>query len=254
MAAEEKTKGGGFLEVCVDSFESAENALIGGADRLEVCSGLIIGGLSPSLALLKKIKRQLSIEARVLLRPRFGDFLYTCNEVEIILEEIRQFEDAGADGVVVGFLTAEGALDLKAMEQAVKAAGQMKLTLHRAFDLCADPFEALRQCEALGISTILTSGQQATALAGMDLLRALAQEARQVEIMAGAGINAEAIEKFLASTDIRAYHMSGKITLDSEMAYRKENVPMGLDSFDEYTLWRTDSNAVRRARAVLEQA
>ena len=123
-----------ILECCVDSVESAIAAAKGGADRLELCAALIIGGISPIPALFAQIRKVCSLPIRVLLRPRLGDFLYTEHEYEIIRQEVQQFKDMGADGVVIGCLTPDGNLNMTQMSELVEAAGSMKITLHRAFD------------------------------------------------------------------------------------------------------------------------
>lgn len=242
------------LECCVDSTASARAAQAGGATRLELCANLIIGGTSPSLALFSRVRQAVELPVRVLLRPRFGDFLYDADELAILTDEVRAFRDAGADGVVIGCLTADGALDLPAMSRLIEAAGPMAVTLHRAFDLCADPMQALAQARELGVTTILTSGAQPSAVEGCALLRRLHEQAGGVEILAGAGINAAAIRTLTAQTPLTSFHMSGKTVLDSGMRYRNPAVFMGLPGISEYQLWQTDENLVRQARQVLERA
>ena len=170
-----------LLEVCADSVQSAAAAQEGGADRIELCSGLVIGGISPSPAMFREVKRRsarLYIKVRVLLRPRFGDFCYDEYEFRTIRDEVEQFRDLGADGVVIGILNPNGTLNVEQMAELVKAAGGIGVTMHRAFDLCRDPFEALEQCVSLGIDTILTSGQKSSAwVEGRELLSELAERA-----------------------------------------------------------------------------
>ena len=161
------------LECCVDSVESALAAKEGGADRLELCAGLIIGGTSPSLALFEQVKACCDLPVRVLLRPRFGDFLYTDHEFRIIRREVELFREAGAEGVVIGCLKEDGSLHMEQMRELMDAAGDLKVTLHRAFDVCADPVRTYEQAWELGIDTILTSGQESDCLAGMPLLKKL---------------------------------------------------------------------------------
>lgn len=148
-----------LLEVCVDSVESALAAVKGGADRLELCGDLPVGGTTPSLALFREIRRHTNIRTHILIRPRCGDFCYSAYEFAVMEEEIRAFAKAGAEGVVIGVLRPDGYLDMERMAQLMKAAGTMSVTLHRAFDVCAEPFHTLEQAVELGIDTILTSGQ-----------------------------------------------------------------------------------------------
>lgn len=241
-----------LLECCVDSVESAVIAAQNGADRLELCANLVIGGTSPSPALFAEVKERVECPVRVLLRPRFGDFLYSEEEFSIILREICSFRELGADGVVIGCLTPDGALDVERMKRMVEQAGTMGVTLHRAFDLCADPMEALEQVRTLGIDTILTSGQKENCAAGKNLIAALCEQAGNVQIMAGAGVNADVIAEFLQDTPVRTFHLSGKMIVPSGMRYRREGVPMGLPQMSEYEIWRADPAKICAARAVLD--
>lgn len=242
-----------ILEVCADSVQSAVATQEGGADRIELCSGLVIGGLSPSPALFKQIRKYTDLKIRTLLRPRFGDFCYDDYEFQTLKEEVEMFRELGADGVVIGMLNPDGTLDMERMEVLVNAAGDIGITLHRAFDVCRDPYEALEQCASLGIDTILTSGQKSSAWEGRGLLAELAEQAAgRVEILAGAGVNPGVIEKLAGCTAVRAFHMSGKKVMDSRMEFRREGVPMGIPGFSEFEIWQTDREQVRRAVQVLQ--
>ena len=160
----------------------------------------------------------------------------------------------GAQGVVIGALLPDGSFDLEFMEECMKAAGKCKVTCHRAFDVCRDPFEALETAKELGVNTILTSGQRKSAKEGVEILKQLALKADgKVDIMAGAGIDADAIRYLAPKTGITTFHMSGKMTLDSRMVYRKEGINMGLPSMSEFEIWRTDEKKVEEAREVLDQ-
>lgn len=243
-----------ILECCVDSVESAMAAAEGGADRLELCAALIIGGTSPGIALYEQVRKSCDLPVRVLLRPRFGDFLYTDHEFEIIRREVELFKNAGADGVVIGCLTPDGSLNMTQMSVLIQTAGTLKITLHRAFDVCADPIQTYKQAAELGIDTILTSGQEKDCLTGMPLLKELCKLQKKIsgpEIMAGAGVNPEVIRRFLADTEITSYHLSAKKLIDSGMQYRKEGVPMGLPAMSEYAIYRTDRAIVAEAKSVL---
>lgn len=243
-----------ILECCVDSVESALEAKRGGADRIELCSALVIGGLSPSKVLFEKIKSEVGIRTHVLLRPRFGDFCYTDYEHEIIKAEIRMFREAGADGVVIGNLKPDGSLNMGQMRELVEEAKGMSITLHRAFDMCKDPMQTLEQVKELGINTILTSGQKNNCIDGTDLLARLVAKAEgKTDILIGGGVDASVIKELHEKTGSKCYHMSGKITLDSEMEYRKEDVSMGVASMSEYQIWRTSAERVRAAQKALEE-
>ena len=170
--------------------------------------------------------------------------------------------EAGADGIVTGVLTPEGELDVDALRPiyaaaraAAKAAGRpVVCTLHRAFDVCKDPFAALEAAKALNLGTILTSGQAASAPAGASLLRRLVEAAGpDLEILVGAGVTPANLPALAAETGAHAFHMSGKQVLDSRMTFRREGVPMGLPGFSEFDIWQTSEETIRAARRVLNE-
>lgn len=249
------------LEVCVDSTASALAAKRGGADRLELCADLIVGGTTPSLTLVQQVKAETGLPVRALLRPRFGDFCYDSYELAQMEQLAAELVEAGADGIVTGVLTPEGALDAGAMQPiyaaarkaAEKAGRPVACTLHRAFDVCADPFAALETARSMGLCTILTSGQAAGAPQGAALLRQLTERAgKDVEILAGAGVSAQNIPVLAAQTGVRAFHLSGKQVLQSRMTFRREGVPMGLPGFSEFEVWQTSEANIRAARQALD--
>lgn len=241
-----------ILECCVDSVESALNAAKGGASRLELCANLPIGGTTPDLALYHRIRKESDIRIHALIRPRFGDFYYSDYEMDMMREQIRMYRQEKAQAVVIGVLDEEGELNLSAMESLIKEADGMSVTLHRAFDMCRDPFKALEEAVALGVDTILTSGQRESAWEGRDLLAKLVKQADgRIDIMAGGGVGADVIRRLRPITGGTSYHMSGKVTLDSPMRYRKAEVSMGLPSLSEYEIWRTSAEKVAEAVEML---
>jgi len=244
-----------LLECATDSVESALAAAKGGADRLELCANLIIGGTTPTLALYDEVRSHSDIPLFILIRPRFGDFLYTDYEANVICREIEMFQKAGAEGVVIGSLNKDGSLNAEHMKRFIDSAKDMSVTLHRAFDMCADPFETLKQAKELGVNTILTSGQAPSSLEGIDLYEKLIEKANgEISILAGGGIKASTIEKLLKQTSLTAFHMSGKIVVESGMEFRNPAVSMGLPGISEYNIWLTDEKNVREARRVLDEA
>lgn len=243
-----------ILEACVDSVESALAAARGGASRLELCGSLVIGGTTPNPWLFQEIRKHTDIRIHVLIRPRFGDFCYTNEEFVLIREAVKEFRKLGAEGVVIGCLKPDGTMNMEHMKILMEEAEGMSVTLHRAFDVCADPYETMEQAISLGIDTILTSGQKNVCTLGADLLRDLVEKsAGRIKIQVGSGVNAAVIREIYPKTGATAFHMSGKKTLDSEMKYRKEGVNMGLPSLSEFEVWRTDETAIREARQVLDQ-
>lgn len=241
------------LEVCADSVESVLAAESGGATRIELCRNLVIGGTTPDSGLVRQIRKYSDIRIHVLMRPRYGDFLYSDHEFEIMKDEISMFRELGVQGIVIGMLCADGHLDTDRMNVLKETAGDMSVTLHRAFDLCADPMEAMEQAIQMGIDTILTSGQRECCVEGAELLAKLQEKsAGRIVIQAGAGVDKKAVEYLYKKTGIRAYHMSGKKISNSAMEYRRMGVCMGLPSISEYELMNTDEDKVREVKELLE--
>lgn len=246
---------GRILEICVDSLASARAAIAGGADRLELCSAFPMGGLTPYTALLEQIRRESDIQVRCLMRPRAGDFLYTPEEIQLMRRQMEQLKAAGANGFVIGCLTAQGDLDEKAMEPLLEAAQGYRLTLHRCVDVSRDPERTYLEAGRLGFDTVLTSGAAPSCAAGMEtigrMLRHQAQGGPQVLI--GAGVNAQVISLFRSRfPEASAFHMSGKVDVASGMAFRREGVPMGAPGFDEWHIQQTGPEAVQKARKALD--
>lgn len=241
-----------LLEICVDSLASARAAIAGGADRLELCSALLAGGLTPYEGLLRQIRAESDIPIRCLMRPRPGDFLYTPEEQELMRLQILQLKNAGADGFVIGCLTAQGDLDEKAMAPLVEACSGCGITLHRCIDVSREPLETCRQAGAMGIDTVLTSGAAASCTQGQELIaRMIAMNGP--EILIGAGVNAQVIRHFRqAVPGAAAFHMSGKTQVESRMRFRREGVPMGLPGLDEWHIQQTSQEAVSTARKALD--
>lgn len=245
-----------ILEICVDSLASARAAIAGGADRLELCSALAVGGLTPYAALLEQIRAESDIRIRCLMRPRAGDFLYAKEEIRMMAAQIGQLRKLGADGFVIGCLTAEGDLDARAMEPLVKASQGAGLTLHRCIDVSRDLRRAYLDAKELGIDTVLTSGGAENCRAGMEtigMLLELRDACNGPEVLIGAGVNAGVIADFRTRFhQARAFHMSGKADRESGMIFRREGVPMGLPGLDEWHIQQTSEEKVRAARIALD--
>ena len=240
------------LECCADSVQSAVNAEKGGANRIELCSALVIGGLSPSVCLFDQVMKNCSIKVNVLLRPRFGDFCYYDYETEIIRQEIKMFRECGANGVVIGILKPDGTLDIEKMKILMEEAKGIDVTLHRAFDVAKDPYLVLEQAKGLGINTILTSGQKNSAMEGADLLKDLVAKSENVDILVGSGVSAEVIKPLYEKTGATSFHMSGKVTLESKMTYRKEGVSMGAAGVSEFEIFETSADKIKAASDLLK--
>ena len=247
-----------LLEICVDSLASARAAIAGGAHRLELCSALSVGGLTPYAALLKQIRAESTIPIRCLMRPRGGDFLYTKDEIELMATQMAVLREAGADGFVIGCLDADGRLDSTALQPLLAAAEGFGLTLHRCIDVSCDPVQTYRDAAACGFDTVLTSGAAASCVAGQEMLRqllALQEEIGGPEVLIGAGVNAAVIAQLRrALPGTRAFHASCKAEVESGMRFRRQGVPMGLPGLDEWHIQQTSEQAVRAARTALEES
>ena len=244
-----------LLEVCVDSLASARAAIRGGADRLELCSALALGGLTPYTVLLRQIRLESNIPIRCLMRPRAGDFLYTLDEILLMAAQIQELKDEGADGLVIGCLTADGDLDKSAMKLLLNAAKGTGLTLHRCIDVSRDPVQTYLDAMEMGIDTVLTSGAAPSAMAGLDTIGQLLKLRNQMdgpEILIGAGISAKAITSIREQfPEADSFHMSGKIEVESAMRFRRNDIPMGIPGMDEWHIQQTGEENVRSAKSAL---
>lgn len=221
-----------LVEVCANSLESALNAEKAGADRLEICSELGVGGITPSYGVLKSLKERITIPMHVLIRPRSGDFTYSDFEFEAMKRDIALCVELGFQGIVSGILKADFTLDERRTGELIALSGALKFTFHRAFDWVVDPVKTMTQLEALGVDYILTSGQAKSALIGEPLLATLQSKALTCTIMPGGGINDKNAGIF-KQKGFEAIHLSGTtlVTTFSQMpavpmnseAYLKEN-------------------------------
>ena len=235
-----------LLEVAAGSLDSALAAQAGGAARVELCTALELGGLTPSPALIACVRDQLRIPLYVLIRPRAGDFLYSDSECEVMLEDIAHCVRAGCDGVVLGALDTEGEVDRVRCRALIEAAGSLGVTFHRAFDLSRDPMAAMETVISLGCERVLTSGTQPRALDGADTIRSLlAQAAGRITVMPGAGIDSGNIGALAAATGAREFHASARRLLSSRMRHSARLADMAAGE------WRTDASEVRAMVDVL---
>ena len=213
-----------IVEICAGDIQSAQAAVLGGAQRIELCSALPLDGLTPSAGLIQAARSLEGIKLHVLIRPREGDFVYDATETEIMLHDISLAKQLGADGVVIGALTPDGDIDIPTCRRLIAAAEGMQVTFHRAFDRCADPHRALEEIIALGCSRLLTSGQAPTAEAGIPLLRELVHQANgRIIIMPGAGVTPADARRILDETGATEIHGSfrslhnGRLITDAQL-------------------------------------
>ncbi|MBO4662206.1 MAG: copper homeostasis protein CutC [Bacteroidaceae bacterium] len=214
-----------ILEVCCGNIQSVRAAVEGGAQRVELCRDLELDGLTPDRQMISQaiaICHPAGVRVYALVRPRAGDFVYSAAEMEQMLADIRMAVELGADGIVIGALTADGAIDIVQTEQMIRYARQccgdrqLGVTFHRAFDVCNNPFQALEQIIRLGCDRILTSGQQPTAEQGIPLLKELVRKANgRIIILCGAGVtpaNAARILHETGATELHGSLRTGPIT------------------------------------------
>ncbi|NBI43851.1 copper homeostasis protein CutC [[Haemophilus] felis] len=232
------------IEICVDNIESALLAQYAGADRLELCGCLALGGGTPPYSLIKVAVNLCDIPCYVMIRPRAGDFLFSDLEVEMMEQDIYMAKQLGAQGVVIGALTPQATIDVTCCQRLVKAAMGMGITFHRAFDLCADPYIALEQLIELGCERVLSSGQQRSAFEGKETLHKLVQQAQgRINIMAGAGINLHHAKALAELTKVDELHLSEKTYRQSQMASENSAV-MGNHAEDDNKIWTCDTKQI----------
>lgn len=216
------------MEVCVDSVESAVNAERGGAARVELCSNLVEGGTTPSLGMLRVVKRAVDIPIFVMIRPRGGDFLYSDSEFEVMREDLIVLKENGADGVVFGVLTADGRIDTVRLQDLVDLARPLPVTFHRAFDMVQDPMQSLEVLVRMGVERVLTSGHDSTALEGLPVLEKLVKEARErIGVVPGGGVNERNLKRVLEGSGAVEFHCSARRAQGSTMEYCNAGVSTG---------------------------
>ena len=245
------------IEICANSFASAVAAQDARADRIELCTELAIGGLTPSHGLLKKVIEELSIPTHALIRPRSGDFTYSEDELDVMLKDIKYCKEIGCTGIVSGVLTKNKAgeiiIDQNATARLIKASTGMEFTFHRAFDWVNDPVRAIDQLSDMGVARLLTSGQKPTAIEGIDLLKKVKSQVNRfrgsdkipLQIMPGGGINAENAFQF-KNAGFEAVHFSA--TRKEQKLDAKPKVPFHSDLFFEEGIVATSD--IEKIRAV----
>ena len=207
-----------LLEICAANFASAQAASLAGADRIELCSALAVGGLTPSHALLEAVQHAFAIPVHVLVRPREGDFLYSDAEFKIMQEEILKIKQMGFAGVVFGILNADATIDEKRCAALVAMAKPMQLTFHRAFDFVAQANVALEKLIELGFDYVLSSGLKTTAVLGLTQLTDLvAQANNRIQIIPAAGINESNVASIIQTTKANIIHCSLSEEVPSKM-------------------------------------
>jgi len=208
------------LEIATSDFETTRSAFEGGADRIELCANLNEGGTTPSYGTIFQCRENFDVLLYPIVRPRGGDFLYTDDEYEVMLHDVKLCKQSGCDGIVIGLLNEDGTIDVKRTAALVDIAYPMGVTFHRAFDRCRNAFEALEQLVQIGCERILTSGQQATVNEGMELIAELNKIAdHRIIIMPGSGVRKENIKLLAEKTGCKEFHSSLRSKAKSKMDF-----------------------------------
>jgi len=240
-------KNGLLLEVCVDSVESAIAAERGGAKRVELCTNLLEGGVTPSTGMIAAVRSKISLGLHVMIRPRGGDFCYSAEEFAIMQKDIAMAKNLGADGVVLGVLGVDGIVDAQRTAQLVEAAGGLAVTFHRAIDMSRDLLASLEILKTVGVSHLLTSGGEQTALEGRAMVAKLVGAAQdQIAVMAGSGIQEHNVRQLIEETGVREIHVSLNGPEESPMRHRNDRISMGIIRDREYQRFGVLQERVRK--------
>ena len=238
------------IEIATGDFSSTQAAVKGGADRIELCTALAEGGITPSQGLIRKCRDSFDVDLFPIIRPRGGDFLYSDEEFDIMMKDIKKCKQLDCAGVVFGLLSRDGNLDLDRTEKLIKHAFPMEVCFHRAFDRCKDPFMAMEQLIEIGCRRILTSGQAANALKGASLIKQLIQAAQdRITIMPGGGIRKENIKTLAEKTGATEFHSSLKSMAPSKMKFIH---PAFAKNEESYNYPGVESQEVRSFRKALK--
>lgn len=241
------------IEVCVSSIEMAIEAENAGADRIELCSALSEGGLTPFASLIEMVKERLNIKTMVMIRPRSGDFCYSDIEFESMKRDILFCRSKNIEGVVFGILNPQGNIDIEKTKELVELSQPMKVCFHRAIDMSNDYLAAFNDILDCGCDRILTSGGENLVINGLDRISQIQTQSKgRIEIMVGSGVSYENAKEIYERTGVKHFHLSAKTTIQSKMAYRNPKISMGKGSeIDEYRIVFTDKNKINALREIL---
>ena len=236
-----------LIEICLEDVQSVIAAQNGGADRVELCSDLFEGGLTPTIGTVRTALKATSIPINCMIRPRGGDFCYSDIEFEVMKQDVMAFKEAGVNGIVFGILTPEGDVDMKRSREIIDLARPLAVTFHRAFDMTRDPYKALEDLIELGVDRVLTSGQEATVPEGAELLAHLVKIAGdRIIVMPGCGISERNFDRIRRQIGAKEYHVHLPGEEKSMMEFHPCHIYMGgLLRQSEFTITHTDSSRVR---------
>lgn len=205
-----------IIEICCNSLQSALNAQLAGADRIELCTGLMEGGMTPSLGLIEEVVSQLRIPVYVLIRPRGGDFCFSDSEFKVMLRDIEWCKQTGVKGIVSGVLNDDATINREKTQLLMHASAPMDFTFHRAFDVVPDPVMTIQILKAIGCKRILTSGGSAIAYNGRKFIKAFVKSAApEISILSGGGVNEQNVQPLIRDTGIQEVHFSATAIIKS---------------------------------------
>ncbi|HYF30754.1 MAG TPA: copper homeostasis protein CutC [Chitinophagaceae bacterium] len=237
-----------LIEIATSDVAASLAAVQGGADRIELCDNLSEGGTTQSYGTIRLCREKLSVALFPIIRPRGGDFFYTTDEFEVMLHDVSLCKQLGCDGVVIGLLTTDGAIDVSRTKRLVDLAYPLEVTFHRAFDRCRDPFEGLEQLIEAGCTRILTSGQQPAAPDGADLIAELVKKADdRVVIMPGSGVRKDNIQSLAQKTGAVEFHSSLRTKVESRMQYRHPAFANSAESYSHYSVLAEEVRKLKEA-------
>ena len=235
------------IEICVDSVASAMAAQLGGASRVELCSNLSEGGITPSAGLIEMLRSRISIGLQIMIRPRAGDFCYTADEFETMRRDILTARKIGADGVVLGVLGSDGRVDVQRTRQLVELARPLNVTFHRAFDMSDDLSRALEDICTAGVDRVLTSGGEQTASLGIDRIAGVVQASRgRIVIMAGGGIREHNAASMIERAGVKEIHSGLRSLIFSPTTWPNPRISLGTMSGPEYQSFQVVEEDVRK--------
>jgi len=243
------------LEICVDSVQSAAAAEAGGAQRVELCSALNEGGLTPSLGLIRAVCSRIDIGVHVMIRPRGGDFLYSEDELAVMRADIEEAARCGSDGVVLGLLTAEGDVDVERTRALVELARPMEVTFHRAIDMTRDVEQSLEDVIRTGAVRVLTAGGEQTAMQGRARIREMVKRANgRIGVMAGGGVQPANVQEIMQATGATEFHAALRTSMPSPMKFQARNVRLGDPGMDGCARRGVRSADVKMLRQRMDEA
>jgi copper homeostasis protein len=236
-----------LLEIATSDFDTTRSAVDGGADRIELCANLNEGGTTPSYGTIYQCREAFDVLLYPIIRPRGGDFLYTDDEYEIMLHDVKLCKQSGCDGIVIGLLSEDGTIDIKRTAALIDISYPLGVTFHRAFDRCRDPFEALEQLVQIGCERILTSGQQPTVNEGIELITELNKAAdHRIIVMPGSGVRKENIKILAEKTGSAEFHSSLRDKAKSKMKFIHPAFENSAESYMNNSIAPSEVSALKK--------